>query len=185
MNHKTVLSWESNYNNKLVIDSVVSTFCNLPSQVWLHHIPSSSLSEIYSLNIWGGSVVGYIYILPKKCANRFHRIFVATLSFTGQSTDYVRIRVKQQQRRGKRGQKVSQTQQIFGCILTDQNIFLAAKNDGGDRGAGPGHYLTLDKTLDTTGHTTAGDTDDNTGTGWLHSQNILHLTFVGLVLICK
>ena len=104
--------------------------------------------------------------------------------FTGQSTDYFRIRV-QQQRRGKRGKNVSQTQQIFGCIVTDQNIFLAAKNDGGDRGAGPGHYLTLDKTLDTTGHTTAGDTDDNTGTGWLHSQNILHLTFVGLVLICK
>ena len=140
-------------------------------------IPSStSLSEIYSL-ISGGSV-GYI---TKNVLTGFIESSLQLSLFTGQSTDYFRIRV-QQQRRRKRGKNVSQTQQIFGCIVTDQKYFLAARNDGGDR-AGPGH-LTLDKTLDT-GHsgTTAGDTDDS-GT-LLHSQNILHFTYVGLILICK
>ena len=62
------------------------------------------------------------------------------------------------------------SKRFFSFIVTTliNKIFLAAKNDG-ERGL-------LDKTPDT-GHTT----DDNTG--WLHSQNILHLTFVGLVLI--
>ena len=63
------------------------------------------------------------------------------------------------------------SKRFFSFIVTTliNKIFLATKNDG-ERGL-------LDKTPDT-GHTT---TDDNTG--WLHSQNILHLTFVGLVLI--
>jgi len=39
--------------------------------------------------------------------------------------------------------------------------------------------LTLTQTSDT-GHT--GHTDDNTGS-WFHSQNILHVTFLGLVVI--
>ena len=67
----------------------------------------------------------------------------------------------------------AKSKRFFSCIVTLINkIFLAARNDG-ERGLGG-----LDKTPDT-GHTT---TDDNTG-GWFHSQNILHLTFVGLVLI--
>ena len=66
----------------------------------------------------------------------------------------------------------AKSKRFFSFIVTTliNKIFLAAKNDG-ERGL-------LDKTPDT-GHTT---TDDNTG-GWFHSQNILHLTFVGLVLI--
>ena len=64
------------------------------------------------------------------------------------------------------------SKRFFSFIVTTliNKIFLAAKNDG-ERGL-------LDKTPDT-GHTT---TDDNTG-GWFHSQNILHVTFLGLVLI--
>ena len=66
----------------------------------------------------------------------------------------------------------AKSKRFFSCIVTTliNKIFLAARNDG-ERGLGG-----LDKTPDT-GHTT----DDNTG--WLNSQNILHLTFVGLVLI--
>ena len=68
----------------------------------------------------------------------------------------------------------AKSKRFFSFIVTTliNKIFLAARNDG-ERGLGG-----LDKTPDT-GHTT---TDDNTG-GWFHSQNILHLTFVGLVLI--
>ena len=67
----------------------------------------------------------------------------------------------------------AKSKRFFSFIVTTliNKIFLAARNDG-ERGVG------LDKTPDT-GHTT----DDTNNTGWLHSQNILHLTFVGLVLI--
>ena len=65
------------------------------------------------------------------------------------------------------------SKRFFSFIVTIliNKIFLAAKNEG-ERGL-------FDKTADT-GHT--GHTDDNTG-GWFHSQNILHVTFLGLVLI--
>ena len=67
----------------------------------------------------------------------------------------------------------AKSKRFFSFIVTTliNKIFLAAKNDG-ERGL-------LDKTSDT-GH--SGHTDDNTG-GWFHSQNILHVTFLGLVLI--
>ena len=66
------------------------------------------------------------------------------------------------------------SKRFFSFIVTTliNKIFLAAKNEG-ERG------LTLTQTADT-GHT--GHTDDNTG-GWFHSQNILHVTFLGLVMI--
>ena len=66
------------------------------------------------------------------------------------------------------------SKRFFSFIVTTliNKIFLAAKNEG-ERG------LTLTQTSDT-GHT--GHTDDNTG-GWFHSQNILHVTFLGLVVI--
>ena len=67
----------------------------------------------------------------------------------------------------------AKSKRFFSFIVTTliNKIFLAAKNEG-ERGL-------LDKTSDDTGHTT---TDDNTG-GWFHSQNILHVTFLGLVVI--
>ena len=66
------------------------------------------------------------------------------------------------------------SKRFFSFIVTTliNKIFLAAKNEG-ERG------LTLTQTSDT-GHT--GHTDDNTGS-WFHSQNILHVTFLGLVVI--
>ena len=66
------------------------------------------------------------------------------------------------------------SKRFFSFIVTTliNKIFLAAKNEG-ERG------LTLPQPSDT-GHT--GHTDDNTGS-WFHSQNILHVTFLGLVVI--
>ena len=67
------------------------------------------------------------------------------------------------------------SKRFFSFIVTtliNTIFFIAAKNED-ERG------LTLTQTSDT-GHT--GHTDDNTGS-WFHSQNILHVTFLGLVVI--
>ena len=84
----------------------------------------------------------------------------------------MRGRTKCQVQRRQQRQKVRDFLVLYSHNPDQQNIFLAAKNEG-ERG------LTLTQTSDT-GHT--GHTDDNTGS-WFHSQNILHVTFLGLVVI--